>query len=212
MEKIIAHKLFRACFYWLGVVVAGYFFTPSGWCQTTAFTLAGFGTGSANTTYTYFGTATAPTDPEWGAVPLYSGASGDIGALFQLSNGDPNLYFVIWDSSGNMLYEMTVDSLGSPSSILSFYRVNGANPEGSFVLTGGQAGQNYTNGVYILGGTNSVLVINNPTQPIPVTLGGLDTAQEYFMQGLIYGSTLAAILLGFISVRRALSMGDAWND
>jgi hypothetical protein len=50
------------------------------------------------------------------------------------------------------------------------------------------------------------------TNPIPVTLGDLATAQNYFLMGLEYGSGLAALLLGFISVRRALSMGDAWND
>ena len=34
----------------------------------------------------------------------------------------------------------------------------------------------------------------------------------YFMNGLISGSGLAAVLLGFIAVRRALSIGDNWND
>ena len=50
------------------------------------------------------------------------------------------------------------------------------------------------------------------TNPLPVSVGDTATAQDYFMLGLEYGSALAAILLGFISVRRALSMGDAWND
>jgi hypothetical protein len=41
----------------------------------------------------------------------------------------------------------------------------------------------------------------------------LDSAYaSYFMTGLESGSALAAILLGFIAVRRALSMGDNWND
>jgi hypothetical protein len=41
----------------------------------------------------------------------------------------------------------------------------------------------------------------------------LDSAYaSYFMMGLESGSGLAAILLGFIAVRRALSMGDNWND
>jgi hypothetical protein len=34
----------------------------------------------------------------------------------------------------------------------------------------------------------------------------------YFMNGLETGSALAATLLGFIAVRRALSLGDNWND
>jgi hypothetical protein len=34
----------------------------------------------------------------------------------------------------------------------------------------------------------------------------------YFMNGLEAGSALAATLLGFIAVRRALSLGDNWND
>ena len=50
------------------------------------------------------------------------------------------------------------------------------------------------------------------TNPLPVSVGDTATAQDYFMEGLEYGSALAAILLGFLSVRRALSMGDAWND
>jgi hypothetical protein len=32
------------------------------------------------------------------------------------------------------------------------------------------------------------------------------------MSGLECGSALAAILLGFQAVRRALSIGDNWND
>jgi hypothetical protein len=34
----------------------------------------------------------------------------------------------------------------------------------------------------------------------------------YFTSGLETGSALAATLLGFIAVRRALSLGDNWND
>ncbi len=34
----------------------------------------------------------------------------------------------------------------------------------------------------------------------------------YFMNGLEVGSALAATLFGFIAVRRALSIGDNWND
>jgi hypothetical protein len=34
----------------------------------------------------------------------------------------------------------------------------------------------------------------------------------YFTSGLETGSALAATLMGFIAVRRALSLGDNWND
>ncbi|HXB58697.1 MAG TPA: hypothetical protein VNU95_03995 [Candidatus Acidoferrales bacterium] len=34
----------------------------------------------------------------------------------------------------------------------------------------------------------------------------------YFTSGLETGSALAATLMGFIAIRRALSMGDNWND
>ena len=127
----------------------------------------------------------------------------------------------IWAGSSYMgVYSYyTTDSNDQSTDIgsVTYYSTPplGSGPVPVFSVSGSGStggGMTITNGVYILGGTNSVLVINNPTQPIPVTLGGLDVAQEYFMQGLIYGSTLAAILLGFISVRRALSMGDAWND
>ena len=39
-----------------------------------------------------------------------------------------------------------------------------------------------------------------------------DSVLTFFQQGLISGSMLAAILFGFIAVRRALSLGDAWDD
>jgi hypothetical protein len=56
------------------------------------------------------------------------------------------------------------------------------------------------------------------TNPVVVSGGHIDSigdcaaAENYFMSGLECGSALAAILLGIISVRRALSMGDNWND
>jgi hypothetical protein len=52
-------------------------------------------------------------------------------------------------------------------------------------------------------GTSSVVLVQ-PTV-------GAGFAQS-FESGLEYGSGLAAILLGYIAVRRALSLGDAWND
>jgi hypothetical protein len=59
------------------------------------------------------------------------------------------------------------------------------------------------------------VVDNTTNNPVPVTLtdiGDVDTAQEWFLCGLEWGSGMAALLFGFMTVRRALSLGDAWND
>jgi|HubBroStandDraft_1064217.scaffolds.fasta_scaffold317686_3 hypothetical protein len=65
-------------------------------------------------------------------------------------------------------------------------------------------------------GQDSPVVVDNTTNnPVPVTLtdiGDVDTAQEWFLCGLEWGSGMAALLFGFMTVRRALSLGDAWND
>jgi len=65
-------------------------------------------------------------------------------------------------------------------------------------------------------GQDSPVVVDNTTNnPVPVTLtdiGDVDTAQEWFLCGLEWGSGTAALLFGFMTVRRALSLGDAWND
>lgn len=55
----------------------------------------------------------------------------------------------------------------------------------------------------------------NVTNVVTVTVadvGDATTAQAWFLAGLEWGSGIAAVLFGFISVRRALSMGDSWND
>jgi hypothetical protein len=60
-----------------------------------------------------------------------------------------------------------------------------------------------------------VVVENTINNPVPVTvadIGDADTAQEWFLTGLEWGSGIAALLFGFMTVRRALSLGDAWND
>lgn len=66
-----------------------------------------------------------------------------------------------------------------------------------------------------LGQSSSVVVVNDTNAPVPVVVadvGDALTAQDWFLTGLEYGSGIAAILFGFISVRRALSIGDSWND
>ncbi len=60
--------------------------------------------------------------------------------------------------------------------------------------------------------TNYVIVVNDTNSPVNTSAGSISEAQSYFLDGLEYGSGLAAILFGFISVRRALSIGDSWND
>jgi hypothetical protein len=60
-----------------------------------------------------------------------------------------------------------------------------------------------------------VLVDNSTNQPVPVSvtdIGDVETAQGWFLAGLEWGSGIAALLFGFITVRRALSLGDSWND
>ena len=60
--------------------------------------------------------------------------------------------------------------------------------------------------------TNFVIVVNDTNSPVVTTAGTIAEAQDYFIQGLEWGSGIAAILFCFMCVRRALSMGDAWND
>lgn len=43
-------------------------------------------------------------------------------------------------------------------------------------------------------------------------VGTMEQGVSWFLDGLVWGSGIAALLFGFQSVRRALSMGDAWND
>lgn len=60
-----------------------------------------------------------------------------------------------------------------------------------------------------------VVVDNTTNNPVPVSvadIGDVDTAQDWFLTGLEWGSGIAALLFGFMTVRRALSIGDAWND
>ena len=60
-----------------------------------------------------------------------------------------------------------------------------------------------------------VVVDNTTNNPVPVTvadIGDAETAQDWFLTGLEWGSGIAALLFGFMTVRRALSLGDAWND
>jgi hypothetical protein len=60
-----------------------------------------------------------------------------------------------------------------------------------------------------------VFVDNTTNNPVPVSvadIGDAETAQGWFLCGLEWGSGIAALLFGFITVRRALSLGDAWND
>ncbi len=61
----------------------------------------------------------------------------------------------------------------------------------------------------------AVTVDNTTNNPVPVTvadIGDAETAQDWFLTGLEWGSGIAALLFGFMTVRRALSLGDAWND
>ena len=44
------------------------------------------------------------------------------------------------------------------------------------------------------------------------SIGDIATAQEYFLEGLEWGGGIAVLVFGFMTVRRGLSMGDAWND
>lgn len=59
---------------------------------------------------------------------------------------------------------------------------------------------------------------NNPTpvtviSPVVVSeVGDVQTGVDWFIDGLEWGSGIAALLFGFMTVRRALSLGDAWND
>lgn len=51
------------------------------------------------------------------------------------------------------------------------------------------------------------------TGPVVVSeVGDMETAVSWFLDGLEWGSGIAALLFGFMSVRRGLSLGDAWND
>ena len=70
-------------------------------------------------------------------------------------------------------------------------------------------------------GTNAVFVANDTNSPVPTfvvgsvsisDVGDAVTAESYFLQGLVCGSGLGAILFGFMMVRRALALGDNWND
>jgi len=70
-------------------------------------------------------------------------------------------------------------------------------------------------------GQSNVYVANDTNAPVPTVVvgsvvvsdvGDVATAQHWFLQGLVMGSGLAAIVFGFMMVRRALAMGDNWND
>jgi hypothetical protein len=110
-----------------------------------------------------------------------------------------------------------------------------AGPEVSFVLPPSQfvqfsPGDGDTNAVEIstfngvilspaLPLQDGTLYSFNPDNSVWQSVGFLRSQNQedsdlaaYFMNGLEVGSALAATLLGFIAVRRALSIGDNWND
>jgi hypothetical protein len=62
-----------------------------------------------------------------------------------------------------------------------------------------------------LGYQTSGVFLDTPATEKSVAENDSDLA-GYFTSGLETGSALAATLLGFIAVRRALSLGDNWND
>ena len=47
------------------------------------------------------------------------------------------------------------------------------------------------------------------TNAVPVTFGTITQAQTDFLTGLEWGSGIAALVFGFITVRRALGIGDS---
>jgi hypothetical protein len=73
-----------------------------------------------------------------------------------------------------------------------------------------EAGAQFSDGT-ALGYQASGVFTDTPATEKSVAENDSDLA-GYFTSGLETGSALAATLLGFIAVRRALSLGDNWND
>ena len=110
---------------------------------------------------------------------------------------------LIVPAGNTMTFEPTDEELANPT-----VTVEEMDPLGN--LLDDEPNSQFSDGTALGYGPGGVFM-DTPATEKSVAENDSDLA-GYFTSGLETGSALAAILLGFIAVRRALSLGDNWND
>ena len=155
----------------LFLILSTLFWSLSVFGQAVNLYVTGAGAPIVNGHYTYQGYSTVPF---WGADGNWW--QNDNGVVLGAVNAGGTIELAFFSTGGDWVYFAAgFADINSPESVIGDnYQTWGAGsapyPAISTGSTGAGAGYWPTNNVYILGGTNSSIIINDGSRPVPVTI------------------------------------------